>query len=262
MNSLFPHHCLLACLTIPLVAAAPEHRAAFGIVGDDLTPALRVYVGVEQGVLVKSVWPGSPAEKAGVKRGDVIVQLEGQPVADRAAMAAALSSRTPGEKVRATLSYGGVLRDVEIELLPRPKHPAAVRRTPESAVGGDRLHRPIVVSDEIRRSFRERRRNICRLLSVLPAPLDKGAIIDELQAIRDLARDANPGGAGWMVGRAGIAAVQFRDSEGILLLRGADNKLTLEVYDMSGKMVWRCSLNTPEECGSLPESVRTRLLAL
>ena len=235
MNSLFPHHCLLACLTIPLVAAAPEHRAAFGIVGDDLTPALRVYVGVEQGVLVKSVWPGSPAEKAGVKRGDVIVQLEGQPVADRAAMAAALSSRIPGEKVR---------------------------RTPESAVGGDRLHRPIVVSDEIRRSFRERRRNICRLLSVLPAPLDKGAIIDELQAIRDLARDANPGGAGWMVGRAGIAAVQFRDSEGILLLRGADNKLTLEVYDMSGKMVWRCSLNTPEECGSLPESVRTRLLAL
>lgn len=254
---------LLCCLTsLPVMSAEVENTAAFGIVGADLTPAICVYVGVEQGVIVKSVWPGSPAEKSGVKRGDVIVCLDGHPVPNRDAMAKLLRKRVPGEKVRATLSYGGVLREVEVELLARPKYPARLSPTPESAVGGDRVHRPLVVSEELRQRFRERRRNICRLLATLPDSLDKEAVVDELQAIRDLARDANPGGDGWMVGRAGVAAVQFRDSDGILLLRGADNKLTLEVYDADGKRELCCELNKPEDYRALPLSVLKRLLAL
>ena len=173
-----------------------------------------------------------------------------------------LRRRRAGERVRAVLSYGGNLREVEVELLPRPKFPASGHHTPAAAVGGDRMHRPVVVSDEIRLRFRERRRNICRLLSSLPASLDKDAVVDELQAIRDLARDANPGNAGWMVGRAGVAAVQFRDSQGILLLRGADNQLTLEVFDSAGKMVLRCGLNGAEDYRALPADVLKRLLAL
>lgn len=252
----------MVLLPLPAVAAEAEYRAAFGVVGADLTPAIRIYVGVEQGVLVKSVWPGSPAEKAGVRRGDVIVSLNGQPVANRAAMAELLRYLSPGTIVRATLSYGGELREIEVELLPRPKCPATISPTPESAVGGDRIHRPLVVSEALRQQFRERRRNICRLLSTLPEQLDKDAIIDELQAIRDLARDANPGGSGWMVGRAGVTAVQFRDNEGVLLLHGADNKLTLEVYDTEGRQELRCELNSPDDWRALPRPVLKRLLSL
>ena len=244
-----------------LCGAAPE-RAAFGVVGGELSPALRVYTGVEQGVPVRSVWPGSPAELAGVKRGDVILKLDGVTIKDKAAMAAFLLERKVGDEVKATLSFGGQIREVVVKLLPRPTQSPGVHHTAEAAVGGDRIHRPMTVSEEIRRQFRERRRNICRRFATLPESFDAPAVTEELQAIRDLARDANPDGSGWMVGRAGVSAVQFRDAEGIILLRGAHNLLTLEVYSSEGKLLLRGGLNTPEEWKSLPAEVLNRLKKL
>lgn len=244
------------------MAAETENRAAFGVVAGELTPALRVYTGVEQGVMVRSVWPGSPAEQVGVKRGDVIVKLNGQAMPNRDAMAAFLRKREPGEIVTATLSFGGHLREADVKLLPRPSHASGAPSTAEAAVGGDRLHRPMIVSEEIRRQFRVRRKNICAHFSALPNAFDKEKVTDELQAIRDLARDSNPGGAGWMVGRAGVAAVQFRDAAGTLLLRGSDNKLTLDVYDISGQLVQRIGLNSPEEWRNIPQEVLLRLQKL
>lgn len=245
----------------PLCEAAPE-RAAFGVVGGELSPALRVYTGVEQGVPVRSVWPGSPAELAGVKRGDVILKLDGVAIRDKAAMAAFLQERKVGDEVKATLSYGGQIREIVVKLLPRPTQSPDVHHSAEAAVGGDRMHRPMTVSEDIRRQFRERRRNICRHFATLPDSFDAPGVTDELQAIRDLARDANPGGSGWMVGRAGVSAVQFRDADGTILLRGAHNLLTLEVYSSEGKLLLRRGLNTPEEWKSLPPDVLNRLQKL
>lgn len=49
----------------------------------DLTPELRTHYGVPEdvGVLVSKVAPGSPAEKAGIKVGDILTGLDGKPVA-------------------------------------------------------------------------------------------------------------------------------------------------------------------------------------
>lgn len=49
----------------------------------DLTPELRTYFGVPEdaGVLVSKVAPGSPAEKAGIKVGDILTGLDGKPAA-------------------------------------------------------------------------------------------------------------------------------------------------------------------------------------
>jgi predicted metalloprotease with PDZ domain len=58
------------------------HRVTLGISGDDLTPQLAKYFGVNQGtgVLIAEVTIGGPADKAGLKAGDVIIQVDGQPV--------------------------------------------------------------------------------------------------------------------------------------------------------------------------------------
>jgi len=52
--------------------------ALLGISGEDLTSQLAQYFGVKQGggVLVREVMPGSAAEKAGLKAGDVIVRVD------------------------------------------------------------------------------------------------------------------------------------------------------------------------------------------
>jgi hypothetical protein len=61
---------------------------------------------VERGVKLSGVTPGSPAEKAGLMAGDVIIRFDQEEIADLEGMTAALRSRKPGDKVSVT-----VLRD-------------------------------------------------------------------------------------------------------------------------------------------------------
>lgn len=57
-------------------------RGYLGVNLTELTPELREHFGVneEAGVLVSKVESGSPAEKAGIKVGDVITSIDGKPV--------------------------------------------------------------------------------------------------------------------------------------------------------------------------------------
>jgi len=61
----------------PVEAAAPADRPALGVRGEDLSPDLAAALGMpgRQGVLVLNVLEGSPAERAGIHAGDVIVRV-------------------------------------------------------------------------------------------------------------------------------------------------------------------------------------------
>lgn len=54
-------------------------RGYLGVALVDLTPELRTHFGVpeETGVMVAKVEPGSPAEKAGIKVGDILTRIDG-----------------------------------------------------------------------------------------------------------------------------------------------------------------------------------------
>ena len=54
--------------------------ARVGFEGETLTPQLAVFFGVKEGVLVRTVSEKTPASKAGLKAGDVIVKVGGTPV--------------------------------------------------------------------------------------------------------------------------------------------------------------------------------------
>ncbi|MBR5330427.1 MAG: hypothetical protein IKV13_02960, partial [Akkermansia sp.] len=75
--------------------------------------------------------------------------------------------------------------------------------SPDAAVGGDRVLRPLVVDASIRQAMREHRRAVVAQLAALPGGFVPMEVSDHLQAIRHLARDANPRGRGWMLGEAG-----------------------------------------------------------
>jgi len=54
--------------------------ALLGVEAESLTDQLAEFFGVKEGVLVRSVLKGTPAEKAGLKAGDVITKVEGETV--------------------------------------------------------------------------------------------------------------------------------------------------------------------------------------
>lgn len=83
-------------------------RAYLGVSLTDISPELREHFGAtkESGVLVESVAAGSPAEKAGLRIGDVIVAVEGKDVAWSGDIRRALRDRKEGDSVRIEIVRG------------------------------------------------------------------------------------------------------------------------------------------------------------
>ena len=72
-----------------LASAKPTQGArAFGLAVQNLTPEIAQQLGLEEarGVVVSGVDPGGPAQEAGIRRGDVIVEVDQQEVKDAASL--------------------------------------------------------------------------------------------------------------------------------------------------------------------------------
>ena len=93
-------------------------RAMIGIKMQELTPALaKEYKLKEQsGIYVAEVIPGGAAEKAGVKVGDVILQLNGYEAKTFAQLQEQLAQYTPGNTVQMTLSRDGKEKVADVVL--------------------------------------------------------------------------------------------------------------------------------------------------
>ncbi|GAB4177191.1 MAG: hypothetical protein Kow00108_12730 [Calditrichia bacterium] len=74
-----------------------------GVKAENLTDQLKEYFGVTHGVLVKEVIKESPAEKAGLKAGDVITQIESRKVMDYADLVRFLNYYDPDNKISVTI---------------------------------------------------------------------------------------------------------------------------------------------------------------
>ena len=76
-------------------------RGYLGVGLTELTPELRTHFGAPEnaGVMVSSVEPGSPADKAGLQVGDILVRLNGAPVASVTDLHRLLTRATVGAAV-------------------------------------------------------------------------------------------------------------------------------------------------------------------
>ncbi|HEV2279060.1 MAG TPA: S1C family serine protease [Acidobacteriaceae bacterium] len=76
----------------------------------------------DRGLLVVTVAPGSPAEKAGILLGDVILTIDGRPVRSPRSLQAALDSEKIGKPVPIKLVRGGKLVEVSVTVGERPEN--------------------------------------------------------------------------------------------------------------------------------------------
>src|SRR6185312_5063232 len=77
-----------------------------------------------QGVLVSEVWPGGPADRAGVKAGDLITGVNGQPVEDDAALNYRVAMANPGDAVSLTFRHDrGAPQTAQVRIAPLPAEP-------------------------------------------------------------------------------------------------------------------------------------------
>jgi hypothetical protein len=71
---------------------------------------------VKDGVLLEAVMEGSAAERAGIKAGDILIQLGDAKITDLDAFQAALTSHKPGDKVKAVVRRGEKTVEAEVTL--------------------------------------------------------------------------------------------------------------------------------------------------
>jgi serine protease Do len=95
-----------------------------GIEGESLTPQLAEYFGVKRGVLVRTVNAKTPAEKAGLKAGDVITKVGGTPVMSPREITGAVRSGKGKIPFTVVRNKKEIMVDVE---LPERRTPAGDR---------------------------------------------------------------------------------------------------------------------------------------
>ena len=88
-----------------LIAHGRVHRAYIGVGFQELTPELASHFGVQGqgGALISSVVPESPAERAGMRAGDVITRVDGEAIRESRDLQRTLLQRKVGAKVELTL---------------------------------------------------------------------------------------------------------------------------------------------------------------
>jgi serine protease Do len=92
-------------------------RGWLGVGVDDLGPAEAEKRGGNlEGALVGEVIPRGPAARAGLQRGDIIVALNGEPLADSRALRLRIAAQPPGSTVRLDVIRKGQPREITAKL--------------------------------------------------------------------------------------------------------------------------------------------------
>jgi S1-C subfamily serine protease len=99
-------------------------RPFIGISTVEITPGVAATNNLprQDGLLIVQVGGGTPAMRAGLRAGDIIVAVEGQPVKTQRDLRSILYQRKPGDTLTLTIQRGSSQSDVQVRLgeAPRP----------------------------------------------------------------------------------------------------------------------------------------------
>jgi serine protease Do len=117
-----------------LITNGRVHRGQLGVQAQTITSDLASGLGLKEvrGVLVNSVTPGSPADRAGLRNGDVIAAIDGHPVDDPNALRNRVATTAPNSQVSLSIIRDGRQQQVNLKL----GELTAESATPERSSGG------------------------------------------------------------------------------------------------------------------------------
>jgi serine protease Do len=104
-----------------LITYGEVTRPWIGVMIQELTPELAEEFKVKEGVLIGDVMPDTPAEKAGIKRGDVVTAVDGKEVKTPSELRHQILNKKIGQKVMITFIRDRVKKSIPVITVERPK---------------------------------------------------------------------------------------------------------------------------------------------
>ncbi len=109
-------------------------RGWLGVVIQEITPDIAEAIGVKEGILVAQVMKGSPADKAGLKVGDIIIALNGRKLEDVRDLQLSIMKTKPGTEVTLTIIREGKRKEIKVKV---GELPEKISGKPKSYEGED-----------------------------------------------------------------------------------------------------------------------------
>jgi len=108
----------IVLLVTVVVAQAGQDKGYLGVKLQDLTPSMAkaLQMGDKSGVMINEVVDDSPAEKAGLEGGDVILEFNGNTISDNKDLSKAVRGASPGDKVEIVVLRNGKNKSLEVEI--------------------------------------------------------------------------------------------------------------------------------------------------
>jgi len=121
-----------------IVATGKATHGRLGVTVQDLNQALADSFGLKKpdGALVANVAPNSAAAAAGLKPGDVITEVNGEPVVRSGALSSLIGMSSPGERVKLKVWRDHAPRDIEAKLGGAPASEQAAADSDAGVPGG------------------------------------------------------------------------------------------------------------------------------
>lgn len=256
---------------IPQVEPQPA-GAWLGVLSEPIDETLGVHLDLAAGCVLSYVAEDSPAAKAGLRRHDIIAQVDGGVIANQEELRDAIQGHKPGDEITLTVVSRGQKKESKVVLgerpaaLPNPPGgglPEGLPRLGEFELdgrfpeledrlkelenllpGGDKLHQQL---DEHMKRFEKQLRKMEQGGGKLQLDLD---FLDKLP---------KPQKGAFNLDLKSSSSFKFFDEEGSVEMKSTDGGKEVAVRDKGGNLLFEGPWDTPQDKAAAPKEIRERI---
>ena len=239
---------------VPSPGEEQSSSAFIGIISDDIPESLSAHIGVKagEGVMIRDLAPGGPAEKAGFAKYDVITHVGGRTVGSPADLSREIAAGKPGDEIPIDFLHLGTKSSKTVKLETRPE--SAGRPMNSRQFGHlDLDDMPDGQADRIRDMIEKQLQGMMRD----SRELENFGFRREPARPRDNGQEHGGGLRGFQFKQD--ATFRLMDNDGSIEMKSRDGSKDVTVRDHEGRETWSGPWNTEEEKAAAPKDIRQRI---
>ena len=226
-----------------MAQAENVEKAWLGIATSKIDEVVATQLDLPEGVgaAVKLVIPDSPAEKSGIKKHDIIFEIDGEPVQSPDHLSELIRSRRAGTNAELSVIQRGTKKTINVNFVKRPEH----LKTEEKFADLEGLNFdifPLDADQDVQQQIEKFQEQMRKHL--------KGMF--DLQGLDKLP------GRGEIFGSIS-QTMMFSDDQGTIEIRKNGDSTNIVIKDLNGKITFEGPANTNDEKEKLPQRAKNQL---